>query len=334
MPDPDLPISPFGSHSEYGTLREVIIGSAQELTLPPFSADLNHYNDELRSTLQATGNQPLSIAQHFPQRWEKTCQQIEGIAKIFADNDVIVHRPRRYTAQEKTYLDFLQPGHSQLYPADPVFVIGTHFMEINIRRAYRRKEVFPIRDLVLPMLERDPQTHHVAMPAAQPCSPSGAGPGPFLEGGDILIVGNDVLVGMGNLCSNRAGFDWLTRYLQPRGYTTHAMPIVGDILHALGIMCLLREGLAMAYLPALANGLPRPLKGWDIIELTFDEMQSHASVGLSLDPSRYLIDPRQTRVMDELEQRGIQPIATPCDAIAYWGGAIRCVTLPLRRDPT
>ncbi len=322
----------FGSHSEYGTLREVIIGSAQELTLPPFSRDLSHYNHELRSALEASGNQPLSIAEHFPQRWEKTCQQIDGIAKIFEDNGVTVHRLRRYTAQEKTYLDFLQQGHSQLYPADPVFVVGKHFMEINIRRAYRRKEVFPIRDIVLPMLDADPHTHHVAMPPAQPWSPSGEGPGAFLEGGDILIVGNDLLVGMGSLCSNRAGFDWLTRYLQPGGYTTHAMPIAGDILHALGIICLLREGLAMAYLPALANGLPPPLKGWEVIELTFDEMQSHATVGVSLDQTRYLIDPRHARVMDELDKRGIQPIATPCDAIAYWGGAIRCVTLPLRRD--
>ena len=39
----------FGSHSEYGTLQEVIVGSAQDLTLPPFGKDLSHYNDELRS---------------------------------------------------------------------------------------------------------------------------------------------------------------------------------------------------------------------------------------------------------------------------------------------
>ena len=325
-------MNPFGSHSEYGTLREVIVGSAQDLTLPPFSRDLSHYNDELRSVLQATGNQPLSVKAHFPQRWEKTRRQIEGVVEVYEKNGVVVHRLRPYEEAEKSYLGFLQQGHSQLYPADPVFVIGRHCVEINIRRAYRRKEVFPIRDIVQPMISNDPQARYVAMPPAQPHAPSGQGPGPFLEGGDILIQGKDLLVGLGSLCSNRAGFDWLTRYIEPHGYTTHQMPIKGDILHALGIICLLREGLAMAYLPALADGLPPPLKNWEVLELTREEMVGHATVGVSLDEKRYMIDPRHTRVMDELARRDIEPIPTPCDAIGYWGGAIRCLTLPLRRD--
>jgi N-dimethylarginine dimethylaminohydrolase len=45
-----------------------------------------------------------------------------------------------------------------------------------------------------------------------------------------------------------------------------------------------------------------------------------------------MIDARFNRVMDELGKRGIEPVPTPCDAIGFWGGAIRCITLPLRRD--
>ena len=327
-------ITGFGSYSEYGKLREVVLGSAEQLTLPPFSADLTHYNPELRAVLAATGNQPLCVATHFPKRWARTCKQIEGIAAIFEANGVRVHRLRGYAEPEKRYLDFVQPGHSQLYPADPVFVIGKHCLEINIRRAYRRKEVFPIREVVLPMVDNDPEARYVAMPAAQPWSrsESGQGPGPFLEGGDLLIVGKDLLVGLGNLCSNRAGFEWLTRYLGPHGYTTHPLPLADDILHALGVICLLREGLAMAYLPALAEGLPPIIADWEVIELTREEMHGHASVGVSLDPKRYLMDARHGRVMDELDRRGIEPIPVPCDEIGYWGGAIRCLILPVRRD--
>ena len=207
-------------------------------------------------------------------------------------------------------------------------------MEINIRRAYRRKEVFPIRDVVSPMLAGDADAHYVAMPPASPWTSDGQGAGPFLEGGDMLILGRDVLVGVGDLCTNRAGFDWLTRYLKPHGYTTHAMPIVGEILHALGVMCLLREGLVMAYLPALADGLPAPIRDWEVLEITRDEMVAHATVGVSLDQKRYLIDRRHERVINELARRGIEPIPTTCDAVGYWGGAIRCLLLPLRRDAT
>ena len=52
-----------------------------------------------------------------------------------------------------------------------------------------------LHDLVLPLIEKDPEARHVAMPPARPHTPSGEGPGPFLEGGDILICGRDILVG-------------------------------------------------------------------------------------------------------------------------------------------
>lgn len=322
----------IGVDSEYGTLREVAVGIPDGLALPPFSADLSHYNDELRSALAANPGRPLPIAEAFPERWQSTREQMEGVVRTFERYGVKVHRPRPFTPEEQRHLCELQPGHSQLYPADPVFVIGKHFIELSIRRAYRRKEVFPLRDLILPMIEADAEARYVAMPPARPWTPSGDGPGPFLEGGDIILVGRDVIVGEGELCSNRAGIDWLRRYLEPWDYRVHPMPIKGPILHALGIMCLLREGLLMAHLPALADGLPEPLRGWEVIEITRAEMEAHATVGVSLDPRRYMIDPRFNRVMDELGRRGIEPVPTPCDAIGFWGGAIRCITLPLRRD--
>ncbi len=323
----------FGSHSEFGKLREVVVGSAQDLHLPPYGKDLSHYNDDLREALLKNGKKPLDVQKYFPERYEETVEQMEGVAKTFQDLGITVHRPRPYTEPEKNYLGPLQPGWSQLYVADPVFVIGKHYMEISIRRAYRRKEVFPLRDLIAPIIENDPEARYVAMPQSTPFDPSGEGPGPFLEGGDILIHGTDVFVGYGELCSNRAGVDWLARYLSDWGYTIHPMRIKGPILHALGIMCLLRDGLLMAHLPALADGLPEPLKNWDVIEISEDEMNRHATVGVSPDDKHYMIDPHFNRIMNELGRHGVEPIPTPSDAIGFWGGAIRCITLPLARDP-
>lgn len=323
----------IGSYSEFGKLREVVVGSAKDLHLPPFGKDLSHYNDELRNALLENGNRPLDIAKFFPERHEATSAQIDNVAAIYEKFGVKVHRLRPYSDQEKMYLAELQEGWSQLYPADPVFVIGKHYLEVSIRRAYRRKEVFPLRDIVLPMIEADRDSHYAAMPPSAPWSPSGEGPGPFLEGGDILIHGSDIFVGQGDLCSNRAGIDWLRRYIERWGYTVHPMPIKGPILHALGFMCLLREGLLMAYLPALADGLPGPLKDWNVIEITEEEMIGHATVGVSLDDRHYMIDPKFDRIMDELDRYGVVAVPTPCDAIGFWGGAIRCVTLPLVRDP-
>lgn len=324
----------IGSFSEFGTLREVVVGSALDLHLPPFGKDLAHYNQDLRDALLKSDGKPLNIQKVFPERHEQTTEQIEMIAQTFEQHGIGVRRPRPFTKEEKWYLQDLQQGSSQLYPADPVFVIGKHFIELSIRRAYRRKEVFPLRDLVLPMIENDAEAHHVAIPETTPWAPSGSGPGPFLEGGDIIIHGKDIMIGCGELCSDQAGIAWLTRYIEPFGYKVHPMAINGPILHALGIMCLLREGLLMAHRPALADGLPPPLKDWEVIDITEEEMNGHATVGISLDDRHYMIDPRFARIMDELSRRGIEPLPTPCDAIGFWGGAIRCITLPLVRDPT
>ena len=57
----------------------------------------------------------------------------------------------------------------------------------------------------MPHIERDPYVRHVAMPPAEPHPAGAEGPGPFLEGGDIIVVGRDVLCGATDLTSNEAG---------------------------------------------------------------------------------------------------------------------------------
>lgn len=323
----------FGVHSEYGKLREVVVGILDDFTLPPFGPGLEHYNPELRAALEATGGRPLNVWEAMPERMERASRQLENIVATYREHGVAVRRPRPYSEAEKAYLDNLQEGHSGLYAADPVFVVGNHFIELNIRRAYRRKEVFPLREAVLPLIADDPDAHHVAVPHATPFAPSAEGPGPFLEGGDILIRGKDIIVGRNDqLCSNQAGIEWLARYIEPHGYRVHPMPVEGNILHGLGVLCLIREGLALAYLPAIVDGLPEPIRDWEIVSLSAEEASTFATVGVSLDQRTYMIDDRNTRVIDELDKRGVTPVPLPAADLGFFGGDIRCATLPVARD--
>lgn len=61
-------------------------------------------------------------------------------------------------------------------------------------------------------------------------------------------------------------------------------------------------------------------------------MRRLATVGVSLDPKHHMINERHHRVMKELDRRGIEPIPLKTDQITFWGGDIRCSTLPLVRD--
>jgi N-dimethylarginine dimethylaminohydrolase len=323
---------PLDCGSDYDKLKEVVVGIADDFTLPPSNPSLTHYNDEVQAILIESAGKPLEVKSALPERHEKTAEQLDSLAALYEARGIAVRRARAYTEEEKKYLGPLQEGLSLLYPADPVFVIGKHFLELNIRRAYRRKEVFPLREAVMPLIENDAEARHVAMPAARPFDPSYGGPGPYLEGGDIMITGTDILVGESEIASNRAGTDWLKRYIEPYGYRVHPLPMKGDILHALGAMCLLREGLLMAYLPTFTEPLPEPIKDWEIIELTEQEAHSFATVGVSLDDKTYVLPAGNNRVVDELDRRGIEPVPLPFDHVGFWGGSVSCATLPLARE--
>ena len=324
---------PFGSYTDYGVLRTAIVGNAEGLALPPFNPTLHHYNDEVQAALKDSGDQSLDIRKAMPDRWEKTAEQLDHLAGLYEANGVKVYRPRPFHPEERRYLADLQPGASLLYPADPVYTVGTHYIELNIRRAYRRKEVFPLRDIVSPLLSSSGDTHHVVMPPAQPFTPSSGGPGPYLEGGDIICYKSHLFVGESDIATNRAGTRWLENYIAPFGYEVHPMPMKGGILHLLGIMVLIREGLLLLYRDELDCHLPDTLSEWEVIELTESEAKDYATVGVSLDDSRYIIPSGLGRVAEELSRRGIEPIEIDFDQVSYWGGCISCSTHAVSRDP-
>ena len=322
----------FGAYTDFGRLRAAIVGSADGLALPPFNPTLHHYNDEVQTALRRSGDQALLVAEVMPERWHKTIEQLDQLAALYESNGVQVYRPRPYSEEETEYLAHLQPGHSLLYPADPVYTLGKRYFELNIRRAYRRKEVFPLREIVAPMISSDAEASHVVMPAPQPFEPSSGGPGPYLEGGDIICYQNHVFVGESDIASNRAGTDWLESHITPE-YQMHRMPMKGTVLHLLGAMVLIREGLLILYRDELNCDLPEPLKDWDVIEISEAEARAYATVGVSLDDERYIIPAGLHRVNEELDRRGVQPIPIDFEHVGYWGGCVSCATQAISRDP-
>ena len=322
----------FGAYTDFGRLRAAIVGSADGLALPPFNPTLHHYNDEVQTALRRSGVQALLVAEVMPERWHKSVEQLDQLAALYESNGVQVYRPRPYSEEETEYLAHLQPGHSLLYPADPVYTLGKRYFELNIRRAYRRKEVFPLREIVAPMISSDAEASHVVMPAPQPFEPSSGGPGPYLEGGDIICYQNHVFVGESDIASNRAGTDWLESHITPE-YQMHRMPMKGTVLHLLGAMVLIREGLLILYRDELNCDLPEPLKDWDVIEISEAEARAYATVGVSLDDERYIIPAGLHRVNEELDRRGVQPIPIDFEHVGYWGGCVSCATQAISRDP-
>ena len=96
-----------------------------------------------------------------------------------------------------------------------------------------------------------------------------------------------------------------------------------------------REGLAVASVEALPEGLPAFMKDWDVIEVPKAMAKAHmACNNLVLDdrnvivPSEEALDP----IAQALEERRFEvtriPYRVPCMA----GGSFRCAHQPLIRD--
>jgi len=327
----ELPIE-LGCFSEYGRLHAVVVGRPEDLAYPAWSPNIRYLTGEIADLLSSARGTSVNVRDSAPHLWDGLARDIEGIVESFQQHGVRVLRPRPYLPEEMLYLDYLQGGHSLLYPADPTFVLGKHVIETCIRRPFRRKETWPTRDVLMPYIDADPEVRHVAIPRARPHAAGDEGPGPFLEGGDIVLVGQDVLCGATDLTSNEAGRSWLRRYLEPFGYRVHSVDVQGTWLHLLGVMCLLREGVVMAHLPALGNELPAPIAEWDLVEVTEPEARLLATVGMNIDQNRHMIDRRLDRIIGELDDRGIEPIPVDVDQLSAWGGAVRCVALPIARE--
>ncbi len=323
----------IGCYSDYGTLRTVMVGSTEDLAYPAWSPNIRYLTGEVAELLSNADGNAVNLRERAPALWEAVTADVESVADIFEEHGVEVVRPRKYLPEEMEYLEHLQGGHSLLYPADPNYVLGKHVIECCIRRPFRRKETWATRDVLMPHIEADPAVRHVSMPRARPHPAGEEGPGPFLEGGDLIMLGpNDVLCGNTVLTSNEAGREWLTRYLQDFDIRVHPVDVQGTWLHLLGVMCVVREGLAMAHMPALGGSLPEPIADWDVIDLTEQETRDLASVGMNIYQKKHLIDQRFERVIGELEKRGMEPIPVDVRSLSAMGGAVRCVALPIARD--
>ncbi len=328
-----MPRVDIGCYSDYGTLRSVMVGSTEDLAYPSWSPNIRYLTGDVAELLSSADGNAVDLRERAPELWEGVTADVERVAELFAAHGVEVVRPRKYLPEEMEYLEYLQGGHSLLYPADPTYVVGKHVIECCIRRPFRRKETWATRDVLMPHIESDPDARHVSIPRARPHRAGEEGPGPFLEGGDLIMLGpNDVLCGNTVLTSNEAGRAWLTRYLSDFDIRVHPVDVHGTWLHLLGVMCVVREGLAMAHMPALGGKLPEAIADWDVIELTEQETLELASVGMNIDAKTHVIDQRFERVIGELERRGMETITIDVKSLSSMGGAIRCVALPIARD--
>lgn len=317
---------------EYGALKEVIVGISDGLLIPNMTREMQ---EELKTLTPNSAQfwmdgQGKFLKDFAPDVDAEMKEQVERLVGILEERGVTVHRPRALTEAEEIYPGLGTPGGSLLFMRDPVLVVRNYMIELAMRFPFRRRQRFTIRD-ILEKRAGESNGVLIGMPEPVPVAPEdGFGPSPFLEGGDVLLNGDEVYVGVSGHASNKRGAAWLQKLLGP-DTKVEPVEIIQGVIHLDCVLSMPRPGLAIACLEALPNGLPESLRDWDIVEVKLEEAKCLGCNGMVLDTKTYVMDSTHQRIAEELDKKGVEVIAIPYNLPAKFGGGFRCSHHPLLR---
>ena len=320
-------------HHEWGTLKEVVVG-VPNVRLPTKLAEAPKKFLPKWSIKFIEENGGKRLEECAPDLNRQFIEQVNGIIKILEDRGIIVYQLEKLIPSEEAFLEKMNDTVMQTFPRDPIVVIGNKFIETAMYEPNRRKERFAIRRTVSErLLNSDARIISMPEPEPFPADKDGKyGPGPFLEGGDVMLVGYDIYVGKTGNASNTAGIAWLQNCLGEE-YRVHEIPLSDHFLHLDCVLALPRPGLAVICEEAFVNGVPDFLKDWKLIKVSAEDAEEKLGCnGLVLDEKTMIVGEDMPHLAEELSNEGIDVLTTPINAIHWQGGGFRCWHHPLVRE--
>lgn len=333
--------------SEYGSLKEVVVGEANGRNPSLGAAWLQEAlkvlpEVERQITIDNAGknwNECFIDPQNGMTEYDLIRAENDELVRILESIGVKVFRPTLLTAQdvEKYFgTEALVNGYSQDFPRDNLIIIGSNVIEANLRTPLRRIDIEGFRSLLMDKC-MTPGVRWVSMPH-MPLLGEYDNHSPLLEGGDIIVLGKTVLVGNTentSVGSNEAGFHWLKNHLG-QSYDVVRIPLSENVLHLDCALSIPRKGLAILCPEAFTQGIPEVIRDWDLIPVGMEKLKYLVINGLPVDESTYIMgynkydDNAENR--KALEQRGITVYPIFFGAHNAQGGSLRCATQALLRD--
>jgi len=318
---------------EYGPLREVIVGRPEGFRLPELSlAALAEYTrmlpkDDVDFLIKGQGR---ALVDYAPEVAAGLAAQVEELVSLLEGRGVIVHRPRPLNHAEELFPGLAFKSGSLFFMRDPILVVGHRIIDLAMRSHFRRRQRFALRGIIEGKSAHE-DVQFLSMPEPLPVLPeSGFGTSAFLEGGDVLLNGKEIYVGVSGNASSVSGAQWLQKLLGADA-RVYVVKLADRIQHLDCALSIPRPGLVIACIAALPEGLPGMLCDWDVIDVTYDEARRLACNGLILDSNTYVMDRTHVRVAEALAAKDVDVISIPFNLPARFGGGLRCAHHPLVR---
>jgi glycine amidinotransferase len=368
----------LNSYDSWSPLREVVLGSAdnytsheRELSFDIFFHDETPYSRIYYPRHVTPGAAPQNRARIKQRYVEELREDVEGMAEIFAQLSVTVHRPLPLDAAigEVRTPAFAAAVVPPLNVRDNSIVFGDEIIETSplVRSRYFEtqflKPVFAeyfrrgARWTVMPrpmMTDASFDLSYVAEatkpgsliePVSDPQpSPYDTGFEMMIDGAQCLRLGRDVFVNVSN-ANHALGFDWLERHLQGR-FRVHQLHRLADS-HIDSTVLALRPGLLLVRTPAVAERLPKALRAWDMIfppepednnfpdydddDLILTSRYIDLNV-LSISPDTVMVNAACPELARTLERRGFTVVPVRHRHRRLFGGGLHCFTLDTVRE--
>ncbi|WP_108670389.1 dimethylarginine dimethylaminohydrolase family protein [Peribacillus acanthi] len=150
-----------------------------------------------------------------------------------------------------------------------------------------------------------------------------------IEGGDVLVDGKNLYIGVSNRTS-QAAITQLQTFLPD--YRLHRIPFKKEYLHLDCVFNIVSPDEALVYSKAFSNKELQLLAShYDLIELSESEQFSLGTNILSLGNKVICSLPQNREINRKLSQRGFKIIEVDFSEIIKSGGSFRCCSMPLVR---
>lgn len=363
------------SWTEFGKLEEVIVGRAQQdQCYPPNGPDFHHVPNN-----QALGA-PWPYGPKTKESIRKANVQYDLLAELLEGEGIIVHRPTETQQNSSTKTpNWKCVTQYNCCPRDKLLIVGNELIEASMSNRSRIFEEYCYRDLIMEYYKRDPRMIWTAAPKPMMKNElyrdyvdrqqgrtahwdlgdeqlyekghnyefSTTEAEPVWDAADCTRLGKDIFMLHSNT-TNRFGFEWLRRHLQPKGVDVHFVhsPYNYAAAHIDCTLVPVRPGLVLTCpdrpipeedVSMFREGnwkfidVPKPEEWWPRADYCYLSNWLMMNV-LSIGPNKIIIEEEEKDLYNMLDDLGFDVLTVPFRDCYEFGGSIHCATSDIRRD--